>query len=134
MPGHNDNEDPKADYLCPFSIYGLVVAAPPPALADLAVLDLAKSITAARNRILVVHEHVSGAGTGGTKFRLHAKLAGSLDTVFVKVAETTSFGAPKALVQFNNLPAGDYVIETVLENSADIVRVHAAHNDLTGVL
>lgn len=134
MPGHIDNEDPKADYLTDFSLYGSITGGDPVVLANLTPIDLRKSVTAARNRILLVPRKTSGAGAGTTKFKLHAKLSGTLDAVFILVAETTSFGAADKLVRFENLPAGIYVIETVVETTPDVVAVHVSHNDLTGVL
>jgi len=134
MPGHINNEDVKADYLTDFSLYGSATGGVAAVLNNLAPLDLLKSVTAARNRLLIVPRKTSGAGAGTAKFKVHAKLPGTLDAVWVLVAETTSFGAADKLVRFDNLPAGILVVETVVETSGDVVAVHVAHNENTGVL
>lgn len=134
MPGHNNNEDPKADFLTDLALYGSFTGGVAVVLGNLTPIDLRKSVTAARNRLLIVPRKTSGAGAGTTKFKVHANLGGSLDGVWVLVAETTSFGAADKLVRFDNLPAAILVVETVIETSGDVVAVHVAHNENTGVL
>lgn len=128
MPGKKDPLIERYDYLTNFALHRTVTTNDANAAAVTEIINLSASVSAQRNRVQIYTERTSGTGT--IAIDVYAKLNGSLDGIWHKVA-TVAAADDKILTTVSNLPGAELKLVCTL-SAAATWNLHVAHSDNSG--